>query len=231
MLGVTRFWYFDEAFFNEQIQTDRQVMNAISNESYPDGVPVDHDFILGQYEWTNQTTVYHPVMDKDIVWQTAETITMAKSFLETLLLPDVDGAKEFELAAIDSLKALREQWRKVADVEEAKGIDNRTMQLEFFTLVSYESEFEKAIFDDIPLVFLVAFITVGFTCMVYYKRDRVHSRSVLGMAAVHSIAMALCMAHGILFTAGVPFTNMNMMLPFVGKMLFAVRALLYMPQS
>lgn len=215
ILGVTRFWYFNQELFLEQAKTDRQVMQAISNHTYPDGVPVNHDFILGQYEWTNETVVYNPALDKEIVWQTEKTITMAKSFLETLLLPDAEGADEFELAAIENLRALQEQWRETAAVEERDGLEYRTMQLEFFTLVSYNTEFERAIFDDIPLVFLVGVIMVGFTMVVFFKPDRVQSRSLLGISSVHTIAMSLAMAHGLLFIIGIPFTNMNMMLPFV----------------
>lgn len=221
-LGVTRFWYFDENLFNDQVKTDRQVMRAISNTTYPDGVPVGHDFILGQYEKTDQTIVYNPELDPEIVWRTEETITIAKSFLETVLLPDAAGVKEFELAAIENLMALREKWQQAASAEKEAGMEHSTMQLEFFTVLSYETEFQRAIFADIPLVFFVGAIMVGFTCLVFFKRDRIQSRSLLGISSVHSIAMALFMAHGILFTAGIPFTNMNMMLPFIGKKLYGV---------
>lgn len=215
ILGVTRFWYYDQEIFHNEIKTDRQVMQAISNETYPDGVPVDHHFILGQAEWSNQTVVYNPVLDQDIVWQTEETVTMAKSFIETFLLPDVEEAVEYELLVIDALRDLQDQWRQAFASEERDGLEHRTAQVEFFTLTSYNSEFERAIFADIPLVFLVAVIMVSFTMIVFAKRDRIQSRSALGISAVHTICMSLSMAHGILFIVGVPFTNMNMMLPFV----------------
>ncbi|CAB9514752.1 Pick C1-like protein 1 [Seminavis robusta] len=215
VIGITRFWYYDSDLFESQELTDRQVMQAISNESYPDGVPVNRDFILGQYEITNETTVYNPAMEKEVVWGTDPTVTFAKSFLETLLLPETETAIEFETAAIENLLELQQQWREAAEQEVADGLQYTTYQLEFFTMISYNSEFEKAIFKDLPLTFMVGAIMVAFTCIVFYRPDRVKSRSLLGVSSVFTIAMSLAMGHGIMFVAGIPFTNMTMMLPFV----------------
>lgn len=184
IIGVARFWYYSQAIFEENEKNDRQVMRTISNETYPDGIPVNHDFILGKYKWNNGT------------------ITHAESFTETLLVPDVEGAKEWELAAIDNLLQLQDKWKKSAADEMSSGQYSQTMQIEFFTLASYATEFERAIFKDLPLTFLVALIMVGFTCIVFFKRDKIQSRSLLGIASVHTITMSVFMGHGLMFLFG-----------------------------
>jgi Niemann-Pick C1 protein len=202
IIGTTRYWYYDSKLFEEDVETDLQVIHAISNETYPDGLPVYRDFILGQYELSNRISAN-------------DTIAFAKSFQETILLPDTISSIEFETKAIENLLALQQQWRQDAAREESEGLQERTMQLEFFTMNSYSTEFQKAIFKDLPLTVLVGAIMVVFTCLVYFKRDPVQSRSLLGIAAVFTITMSMAFAHGLMFAAGVPFTNMTMMLPFV----------------
>ena len=76
------------------------------------------------------------------------------------------------------------------------------MQLEFFTFTSYATEFERAIAKDLPLTFVVAFIMVGFTCLVFLKRDKVQSRSMLGISSVYTITMSIFMGHGLMFLFG-----------------------------
>lgn len=208
IIGSTRFWYYDQAFFQEQEKTDRQLMETISNETYPDGIPVNHDFILGNYNRTNRTSFNNPM-------EANAFITHAESFIETLLVPDVEGAEEWELAAIDNLLQLQETWKAAAQAEIVSGQEAQTMQVEFFTLVSYSTEFQRAILKDIPLTLLVAVIMVGFTCIVFFKRDKIQSRSLLGISSVYTITMSVFMGHGLMFLLGVPFTNMTMMLPFV----------------
>jgi Niemann-Pick C1 protein len=202
IIGTTRFWYYDSTLFEEQVETDLQLIQAISNETYPDGVPVNRDFMFGQSEWTNPTS-------------NDNTITFAKSFQETILFPETPFSVELETKAIESLLALQQQWREDAAREEAEGLEERTMQLEFFTMISYATEFQKAIFKDLPLTVLVGVIMVVFNALVFFKRDPVQSRSLLGIVAVFTISMSMAFGHGLMFAAGVPFTNMTMMLPFV----------------
>jgi len=212
-IGVTRFWNYDQAFFEEQELADRQVMQIISNGTFPDGVPVDYNWILGHYEWTNSTEVYHALLQHSIVWDTANTITYAESMMDTILLPDVESAVAFENAAAENLLQLQKKWKELA--EEEDGLYYATYQLEFFATNSYAAEFERAIFKDIPLTFMVAAIMVVFTCVVFFKAHKVQSRSVLGIASVFTITMSVFIGHGVMFIVGIPFTNMTMMLPFV----------------
>ena len=184
IIGVARFWYYNQAILEEKETNDLQVMRTISNETYPDGIPVNHDIILGKYKWTN------------------DTITFAESFTENLLVPDVEGAKEWELAAIDNLLQLQEKWKKAAAAEMSSGQSSQTMQIEFFTVTSYATEFERAIFKDLPLTFLVGLIMIAFTCIVFFKRDKIQSRSLLGISSVYTITMSVLMGHGLMFLFG-----------------------------
>jgi len=228
IMGSTRFWYYNRSLFEESVENDSQIIQTISKDVYPDGVPVNHNYILGQQDWTNKT------------------ITNAQMFMETLLVPDVEGAKEWELVVIDNLLALQEEWNIAAEE------DAGTMQMDFFTPISYEQEFQRAIYKDLPLTGMVAIIMIIFTTIVFFKPHKVQSRSLLGISSIFTITMSVFMGHGLMFlcgkllaaaerfygymrmcfnmvsaltsvslslayyySTGVPYTQMVMMLPFI----------------
>ena len=54
-----------------------------------------------------------------------------------------------------------------------------------------------------------------FTALVFWKRDKVRSQSLLGFSAVISVLLSLFSGFGLLFIIGVSFTSMTQILPFV----------------
>jgi Niemann-Pick C1 protein len=54
-----------------------------------------------------------------------------------------------------------------------------------------------------------------FTSLVFFKRHKVHSRSLLGVGAVTSILLSMMSSYGLMFLCGVPFTSVTQLLPFV----------------
>lgn len=68
---------------------------------------------------------------------------------------------------------------------------------------------------DIPLLPLVFIVMSLFACSVYYKRDRVESRSLMGFGGVASVLLSLMTGYGLMFVCQVPFTSMTMITPFI----------------
>jgi Niemann-Pick C1 protein len=54
-----------------------------------------------------------------------------------------------------------------------------------------------------------------FTSLVFFKRHKVHSRSLLGVGAVTSVLLSMVSSYGFMFLCGVPFTSVTQLLPFV----------------
>lgn len=186
----TRFWNYTFEAFRETVSSDEDVIRMLSQPTYPDGVPVDKENIFGT-----------PVVDAD-----TGLLISAKSYVSVFLFPDVPNVRDFEARAIDAMFPIQEQWR----TDPA----NR-FQMEFMSQRSYADEFQRAIVEDLPLVPLVFIVMILFTCGVFFKRHRVHSRVLLGVAAVGTILCSLMTAYGLMFTLGIPFTNMTQMVPFV----------------
>jgi uncharacterized BrkB/YihY/UPF0761 family membrane protein len=62
--------------------------------------------------------------------------------------------------------------------------------------------FTRAIVDDIPLVFIV-FVVMGiFTSLVFWKKDKVQSRSLLGFGAVVTVLLSIMSGYGLQFVIG-----------------------------
>ena len=88
-------------------------------------------------------------------------------------------------------------------------------QIEFVTDDSFSEELFRGIIGDIPFVPAVFVTMILFTALVFYQRNRVHSRCLLGFNAVVSVLLAMLTAYGVSFVFAVPFTALTQLLPFV----------------
>jgi len=68
---------------------------------------------------------------------------------------------------------------------------------------------------DIPLVPIVFVLMALFTSLVFWKKDKVRSRSLLGFSAVFSVMLSIMSGFGLMILTGVPFTSLTPLLPFV----------------
>lgn len=191
IISVTRHWNHDMTLFEGQEYSDQSVINTMSSKTYPGGESViDLNMTLGNFEevkhWYNRD----------------RTLSSAQSYIQTILIPAVEGAKEFESAVIQNLRQLQQEWKTEAAKQRENGLDVTTMQLEFFTWISYSEEFESAIYQDLPLTLLVGVIMVGFTCFVFCRRNRIQSRCLLGVFSVYTITMSLACGYGLMFLIG-----------------------------
>jgi hypothetical protein len=62
--------------------------------------------------------------------------------------------------------------------------------------------FDRALVDDIPLVPIVFVMMTLFTSLVFWKQDKVQSRSLLGLSAVLSVFLSIMVGFGLVFWTG-----------------------------
>ncbi|CAB9500221.1 Pick C1-like protein 1 [Seminavis robusta] len=189
--SVARFWDFDSSNYDATIHSDEDVMDVISKATFPyGGTPVAHDILLGNYERDPDTKV----------------ITYAQSYAITVELPYKPGVEDLEYDLIQTLNALREQWSRLPE---------DPVQLEFLAQLSLEMEVERAVREDLPLFPFVFLIMSNLVSLVFFKRDKVKSRWLLGYGAVVTIVFSILTGFGIMFIAGVPVSSMLLVLPFI----------------
>jgi hypothetical protein len=62
--------------------------------------------------------------------------------------------------------------------------------------------FERALVNDIPLVPIVFIVMAIFTSLIFWKKDKVQSRSLLGFCAVVTVLLSIMSGYGLLFLIG-----------------------------
>ena len=191
--AATRFWWHNLTLFDEQVTTDQELREILSADEYPLGTPVgDHDFILGNYE-TFETLADDgdgDMMDNNHNNTTHsgnmtanKTLVSAQSYIIRIDLPVVDTqTSAFEDLVTEKMLKLRQAWADDSD---------NPVRLELFTFRSIPNEFMRAILLDLPLYPAVFFIMVSFACLAFFRRDRVHSRCLLGFGSVCTIGLSL----------------------------------------
>jgi Niemann-Pick C1 protein len=192
--AVTSFWNDTRAFFDESVSSDQQAIATMSSPVFPNGAPVDIDTILGRV-----------VRDND-----SGLLVSAESYAVLVRLPGEDATKDLaedvEKKALDALLDMRDAW--LAE-------EGNDFALQAFGTRSFADEFTRAILNNIPLIPIVFVIMSIFTCCIFWKRDWVYSRSLLGFGAVVGVLLAILSGFGLMFMIGVPFTSMTQILPFI----------------
>ena len=187
--SVSQFWNDSFAVFEDDVQTDTDALTALTAGRFPSGQAVDLARIVGNPEFDANGTA-----------------TYAESFLVEFDLPWSYETPDFEWEALTALHALQEEWNSE---------EGNMYRLEIVAFRSYEDEFMRAIVSDLPLLPAVFVVMCLFCCMVFWRYDRVQSRSLLGMGAVVCILLSIMASHGLMFLCGVPFTTSTSMLPFL----------------
>jgi len=199
IFGITNFWDNRRDHFQEATETDEDTIDILSSATFPGGTPVYTEFLLGHAQREGN-------VDDEAGSHNGTRLTSAKSFLFRINFPDTEGIKDFEVKLLDRLGDLQSTWEEDPEVE---------MNISYFSFASYELEFQRAIDQDLILVPVVMLIMSIFTSLVFYKRDRVQSRSLLGIGAIVCIGLGLMTGYGLMFVIGVPFTSTSQILPFV----------------
>jgi hypothetical protein len=85
----------------------------------------------------------------------------------------------------------------------------------FASFVRNRDRFTRAIEKDIPLLPIVFVVMSVFTCIIFAKRDKVQSRSLLEFGGVVSVLLSILTGFGLMWVCGVPFTSMTPLIPFI----------------
>jgi len=188
--SITKYYNYSQAIFNAQGNNGANVLSQISQPIYPDGTPAEVKSILGMAQYDSSSSV----------------LTSAKSFQMTINFPETDAAFEFEETMLERVLALQDEWDAQA---------GNMYRVEIFAERSFDDEFGRAIVNDIPLVPLIFVVMSMFTGLVFFRRNWVHSRVLLGSGAVFSIFLSIMVGYGIIFIIGIPFTSMTQIVPFI----------------
>lgn len=175
--SVLRFWDYNQTLFEETVQLDDDVIAALLKETYPDGTPVDRGSILGNSQTTTRAD--------------GTQVITAQSFVTAFFFPDIEEeTMSFEEMALEATFPVRDSWNENGD--------QQPFRLEVTSEISYALEFTRAIEQDLPLVPLAFLIMSLFTCIIFFRRHAIQSRTLLGLGAVVTIVCSL-LAGKILF--------------------------------
>jgi len=193
--GVTKFFNNSVVIFDSQVSTDEDAIRAMSAGTFPDdGTPVVLADIFGNAIRDEKT----------------QLLTSAQSYIVRISLPEDEGGEtvsfDFEEKALEAILDLDRKWEAETGT---------TFRVEVFAERSIPDELERALLADTPLVPFVFLLMVVFTSLVFFKRDKVRSRSRLGFMAVVSVALSILSGFGLMFVCSVPFTSITTILPFV----------------
>ena len=199
IMSISNYWGHNATLFEQQVgdSDHASLRKALSQSQYLDGSPVFRDAIVGNYA-------------KDDSGMLSE----AQAYLVMLYLPDIEGTTEpFEASMLERLDDLRRHW---IDLDADTTSDSEySLVMDMMTLYAYELEAIRAIFSDLYLVAVCMVLMVGFTCLIFYRKDKVQSRCLLGVASIVTIAMSMLSGLGLMFLCRVPYSVLHQMLPFV----------------
>ncbi len=120
--------------------------------------------------------------------------------------PDTSTFYECERELIDVLLHLKRESE----------LNHCPFNLDLLSRSSYSNEFQESIKQDKTLLPFVFIVMTTFSIFVFYRTDPVKSSSLtLGIGAVTTVLLSILTSFGLLFSVGVPFTNLTFMLPFI----------------
>jgi hypothetical protein len=94
---------------------------------------------------------------------TVDLLTDVPNFIVSVGLPDTEEGEIFQELALERLKDLKRRWELQDSTTNPGGV-----KLEFFTFYAYLLEYERALTSDMPLVPMVFYLMLVFTCMVFH---------------------------------------------------------------
>lgn len=209
--SVSAFWFHNATVYEANVANDLQLQQTLSLDVFPgeEGVFDISDFVgYGVYE----NVTVPSANNETISTTTQELLVSAKSYLSVLSLPGLDYERDNDDPALerrvrDQLLRLQSEWESDA---------GNVYRVELYSERSFEDEFTRGVYKDLPLMPFVGILMSAFTALVFYKRgDWLHSQTLLGVGAVGCVFMSICTGYGILFLAGLPFTNLTLALLFI----------------
>ncbi|CAB9518964.1 Patched domain-containing protein 3 [Seminavis robusta] len=213
--SATNFWHHNVTEFEEAINTDEEVVRALSQKRFQDGAPVFQEALFGKFKSVNQTFVYNAIANEIFYYHhKQEYLTYVPNYVVNIGMPEIDDSYYYQERLLDVFNEIRNEWKQQTPEENPHGV-----QLEFFCGYAYELEYARALYKDFYLVPVIFFVMLGFTCFIFhqYGSQQVNAptRATIGLASVVTIGMSMMSGFGLMFCLGVPFTNITLMAPFI----------------
>jgi len=186
--GATRYWEHNQTRFEVESQgSDQIVRDTLSQEEFFSA----RSYMMGHYRQDDPNSTL---------------ITYAESLFGAVeFIAGENGEGEvLELDIIDVMLELRESLLATSN-----------LRLDFYTWRSVPDEVARAVGQDLPLIPFVFIIMTAFSCLIFWRNDKVQSRALLGLGSVVTIVFSIMSGYGIAFIIGIPFTSMTQILPFV----------------
>jgi len=216
ILSPTRFWFHDYDLFKEEVKSEEDFINQVSQEEMPGGLPSSYNLFFGNYEMTTDelsnknaswTSLLSYVNKDHSSSKSSQRLSYASSIMIRIEMPDVgEDSDKFEKMALEQCVIERDLW-----INE----EGNAVRMDFMTVYGYSLEFARAINSDLPLIIVVAIIMTVFTMWAFHRKHLIYSRSLLGLSAVSTVVMSLVSGYGFMWIIGVPFTCMHQILPFI----------------
>jgi Niemann-Pick C1 protein len=202
--SATGFWAgHNRSIFEEEVDSDEDVIFSMSHLRFANDEPVVRISIFGQPQpilgQSASALVGSNVSDVLLDSVTAYLVTIS-------LPPEAEQALPYELEVTNRLFDLSEKWASTPGNEYV---------LELTTDRSFDDELNRGIRDDIPLM-ATAFVLMGVFCSITLARyHRIRSQSLVGVGAIVTILLAILTGYGLMFCAGVPFSSLTQIFPYV----------------
>lgn len=211
----THFWNNNVTEFEEKVHSDDDIVRTLSRSRFHDGTPVFKEAMFGKYRAVNQTFVYNAIADEIFYYPHKEDyLTYVPNYFVSIGMPYIDDTWVFQEEMLMRLAEIKDEWANQSPEENPMNI-----QLDFFCGYAYELEYARALTRDFPLVPVVFFVMLGFTCFIFHgyglMQKGAPTRATIGMASVVTVGMSMMTGFGLMFILGVPFTNITLMAPFI----------------
>lgn len=194
--GVSALWFHNASIFGHWIKSDFDLQKHLAI-----------DFMPGEIaEFDMKNFIGYPEYD---TLNGTKLVVSGTAYLTILQLPRASlkaDATRIKNRMLEVLLDLKEEW--------IDDIDN-IYRIEAMASGSFEEEFIRSIVTDLPLLPFVAFLMCGFTALVYFKFDWLHSQCLLGFGSVLCVTLSLLSGYGIMFICGVPFTSLTLALVYI----------------
>jgi hypothetical protein len=175
--GVTMFWNNSRAIFEDQVKSDQDVIEQVSELNFPDGRPVTKDVVFGLAERN----------------ETSGLLVFAPIFILNTQTPDNDEAIEWEYDVAEKLLDMKDDW----EVE-----DTNVYRLEFYLQGTFGQEFFRSLLMDIPLIPVAFGLMSIFAAGIFAKSNSVQSQALLGFGCVAGVLCSILTGFGICFIVG-----------------------------
>lgn len=191
--GLIRFWGASSAAFNDAVPADDEagdaaVRAAVSVEAFPDGGTVIRSTLFG-------LTL---IEDAD-----GSVLSSEGAYVMYMLRGEFEGGTE-ELLEFEEL---------LIDTIARREMDGVATYLQSFR--SFDDELARTVGSDVPLFASTFAVMIAFCCLALGQRSWVKGRTGLAMAGTGLVFLSIAAAYGLCSLAGVPFTTLTQILPFL----------------